>query len=185
VFSIFDLEVSSDDLVNTDFWVGVPLSARWDVFSLTIRPHHQSSHLGDEYLLRDRGERIDISYEGVDGIASLDLWSWGRIYGGAGYLLNREPDDLSRHYVQAGFELTSPWLLFGAIRPLAMFDAQRRKAPGHDTDYSARVGVQLENPRLGSRRLQLLAEYYKGRNPNGQFFTRRLEYVGVGLHFHY
>ncbi len=53
VFSIFDLDSDSYDLVNSDYWVGLPVSARWGGFSFTVRPYHQSSHLGDEYLLRD------------------------------------------------------------------------------------------------------------------------------------
>jgi hypothetical protein len=184
VFSIFDLDSDSNDLINTDFWVGIPLSARWGFFSFTIRPHHQSSHLGDEYLLRGPADRIDISFEAVDGILSFDLWTWGRIYGGGGYLVDRDPETLGRKYVQAGVELNGP-LWFGVFRPIAMGDFQRRENSDWRTDYSARAGIQFESRRLGRRRLQLLAEYYKGRNPNGQFFDRRIEYAGVGLHLHF
>jgi hypothetical protein len=184
IFSIFDLDSSSSDLVNTDFWVGLPLSARWGLLSLTVRPHHQSSHLGDEYLLRGGTDRIDISFEAVDGILSVDLWSWGRIYGGGGYLVDRDPESLERKYVQTGVELNGP-LWFGVFRAIAAGDFQRREASEWRTDYSARAGIQFENSRLGRRRIQLLAEYYKGRNPNGQFFDRELEYFGVGLHAHF
>jgi hypothetical protein len=75
--------------------------------------------------------------------------------------------------------------MFGAIRPVVLFDAKRWEEPDWETDYSGRVGLQFENSRLGQRRLQLLAEYHKGRNPNGQFFARRIEYFGVGFHFYY
>ena len=184
VFSIFDLDSDSNDLVNSDFWVGVPISARWGLFSLTIRPHHQSSHLGDEFLLRGDTDRIDISYEAVDGILSFDLWSWGRIYGGGGYLVDRDPESLGRKYTQLGVELTGP-LMFGFMRLIAAGDAQRREGTDWRTDYSARAGIQFERGTYTGRRLQLVGEYYKGQNPNGQFFDRRLEYAGVGLHFYY
>ncbi len=62
---------------------------------------------------------------------------------------------------------------------------QRHEEADWDTDYSLRAGLQFENRRLGGRRLQLLGEYYRGRNPNGQFFAREIEYLGVGLFFHY
>jgi len=184
VFSIFDLDSDSNDLINTDFWVGIPLSARWNFFSMTIRPHHQSSHLGDEFLLRGGADRIDISFEAVDGLISIDLWKWGRIYGGGGYLVDRDPETLARKYVQTGVELDGP-LWFGFLRPIAAGDFQRREDSDWRTDYSARAGIQFENRRLGKRRIQLLAEYYKGRNPNGQFFDRRIEYFGLGLHVHF
>jgi hypothetical protein len=184
VFSIFDLDAPSNDLINTDFWVGIPISARWGIFSFTIRPHHQSSHLGDEYLLRGPTDRMDLSYEAVDGILSFDLWEWGRIYGGGGYLVDRDPETLGRKYTQLGVELTSP-LMFRHMRFIASGDMQRREHTDWRTDYSARAGIQFESRRFGGRRLQLVAEYYNGQNPNGQFFERQIEYYGAGIHFHY
>jgi hypothetical protein len=185
VFSIFDLEVSSLDLVNTDFFVGIPVAARWGPVSMMVRPYHQSSHLGDEFLLRDRTERIDVSFEAVDALLSIDLWTWGRIYGGAGILVHRKPDDIERRSVQAGIELASPWAFFsGRVRPFAALDVQRAEENDYRSDYSARVGFQLENPRLlRGRRLQLYGEYFKGFSPNGQFFTRQIEYFGGGFQF--
>jgi hypothetical protein len=185
VFSIFDLEVSSLDLVNSDFFVALPVSARWGPVSFMVRPLHQSSHLGDEFLLRDRTERIDVSFEAVDALLSIDLWSWGRLYGGAGILVHRKPDDIERRSVQAGIELTSPWAFFsGRVRPFAALDVQRAEENEYASDYSARVGFQLENPRLlRGRRLQLFGEYFQGFSPNGQFFSRRIEYFGGGFQF--
>jgi hypothetical protein len=184
VFSIFDLEASSLDLVNSDFFAAFPVSARWSGLSFTLRPYHQSSHLGDEYLLRDRVERIDVSVEGVDLLASLDLWGWGRLYGGGGLLLNRDPDVLERRSVQAGIELVSPWALFGTARPMAALDVQRSEENDWSSDYSGRLGLQIENQQIArGRRLQVYAEYYKGFSPNGQFFQRRIEYLGGGLNF--
>jgi hypothetical protein len=51
-------------------------------------------------------------------------------------------------------------------------------------DLSARVGVQLDGV-LASRNLQILLEYFRGRSPNGQFFTDKVEYFGLGAHFHF
>jgi hypothetical protein len=185
VYSIFDLEVSSLDLVNSDFFVALPVSARWGPVSMMVRPLHQSSHLGDEFLLRDRTERIDVSFEAVDALLSIDLGTFGRLYGGAGILVHRKPDDIKRRSVQAGIELTSPWAFFsGRVRPFAALDVQRAEENEYRSDYSARVGFQLENPRLlRGRRLQLFGEYYKGFSPNGQFFTRQIEYFGGGFQF--
>jgi hypothetical protein len=187
VFSIFDLDADSLDLVNSDFSVGVPVTARFGPFSLLVRGYHQSSHLGDEYLLRNRVQRINLQFEAVDGIASLDLGGWGRLYGGGGYLVHREPEDLEPRYVQAGVELASPWAFFGdRVRPVAALDTQRREEADWRTDYSVRAGFQLESPeRFGRRRLLLLAEYYDGRSPNGQFFEREIEFFGVGAHFQF
>jgi hypothetical protein len=42
---------------------------------------HQSSHLGDEFVLRTRLERVNLSYEGVDLKLSYDLSYGFRICG--------------------------------------------------------------------------------------------------------
>jgi hypothetical protein len=48
-----------------------------------------------------------------------------------------------------------------------------------------RAGFQFEHVRVLDRRVQLLAEYYTGRSPNGQFFLQRVETVGLGLHVYF
>ena len=184
VFSIFDLDSDSHDLINADYWFGVPFTARWGWFSAMLRVYHQSSHLGDEFLLRHQTNRVNLSYEAVDLIPSIDLWNWGRIYGGYGYLFSRDPSDLKPAYWQLGGELKSPVAFFGWLRPIAALDMKRTQEQGWSTDYSARAGIQFENEKIfKSRRLLLLAEYYKGHSPNGQFFDDRIQFWGVGLHF--
>jgi uncharacterized protein DUF1207 len=184
VFSIFDLDSKSHDLVNADYFFGVPFSARWGWFSAMLRVYHQSSHLGDEFLLETHTPRINLSYEAVDLTPSVDLWSWGRLYLGGGYLFDRDPSELKPKYVQAGAELKSPVAFWGWLRPVAALDCKRFEEQHWSTDYSARAGFQFENAKIfKSRRMLLLGEYYKGFSPNGQFLDRRIEFFGVGVHF--
>lgn len=185
VFSIFDLEAPSLDLVNSDFSVGLLGSFRRKGFSALLRVYHQSSHLGDEYLLRSRVQRINLSYEVVDALLSHELWKAIRVYGGGGLLVHRDPPDLKRGLLQAGVELTSPWAAWNALRPLAGLDLQFRQESDWRTDLSLRGGVQIESPSLERLRVQILLEYFNGRSPNGQFFERNVEYVGLGAHFHF
>ena len=51
VLAQFNLDSDSMDLVNADFIIGLPLSYRNGPWSARARIYHQSSHLGDEYLL--------------------------------------------------------------------------------------------------------------------------------------
>jgi hypothetical protein len=187
VFSIFDLDADSLDLVNADYWIGFPIGARWGPVALTVRPYHQSSHLGDEFLLRTRTNRINLSFEAIDALLGVDLWSFGRIYGGGGYMVHTDPSDLKRGYAQGGLELISPWALFGGtFRPLAVVDVEWRGEQQWHPDYSTRAGFRIEKPSLlGSHRLYLLYEYYNGRSPNGQFFERRIREMGLGLHLEF
>jgi hypothetical protein len=61
VFSVFDLDTHSLDLVNTDVWVGPSLSLRRGPLSGQVRFYHQSSRLGDECILRSRVDRVNLS----------------------------------------------------------------------------------------------------------------------------
>lgn len=183
VFSIFDLESDSFDLINADYLFGLPLSYRYGPFSAFARFVHRSSHLGDEFVLRDRVERINLSYEAIDAILSYELLDAVRVYGGGGGIVRSDPD-LDPLFAQAGLEITSPDPLIGNILyPIAAFDFQAAEELDWDQNYSVRAGLELRTEFLEERSLQLLLEYFNGRSPNGQFFNRDLEYYGVGLHF--
>jgi len=186
VFSIFDLDAESHDLVNADYFVALPLSLKKNNFSAMTRIFHQSSHLGDEFLINDRTQqRINLSYEGVDTLLSYHLPYGFRLYGGGGYLFDRDPSDLKPWIAQSGLEFNShnAWWN-GALRPIAAVDVQSREESDWRADVSLRAGFQFENPDFLSRKLKLMFEYYKGRSPNGQFYIREVEeFFGIGLHF--
>jgi hypothetical protein len=187
VFSIFDIDAESFDLINADYFVAGVLAYRLGGFSAMGRLFHQSSHLGDEFLLRrSRVERINLSYEGVDAKVSYEAFGDVlRLYGGAGYLVHREPATLDPWSLQYGVEFRSPWPgPRAAFRPIAAADVQYREENDFSADLSVRAGVQFTGV-LPSRDVQLLLEYFNGRSPNGQFFRRKIDYLGIGVHFHF
>jgi len=185
VFSIFDLDGPSSDLINADYIVGIPVTYRLGNFSALARVFHQSSHLGDEFLLRNRVDRINLSYETVDLKLSYEVTKSLRIYGGGGYSFHREPRELAPWSAQSGVEVRSPWtLLDGRLRPLAALDLQHREENDWQTDLSLRVGIQFEKLPFFGRKLQLMLEYFNGHSPNGQFYRDKIEYLGVGIHLY-
>jgi hypothetical protein len=183
VFSIFDLDSQSFDLVNSDFFAGLHATYRIGDLSTFFRVLHQSSHLGDEFLLRNRIDRINLSFEGLDLKLSYGLFDWLRLYGGGAYLFHRDPSDLKPWSTQGGFELQTPWRFWGdSTRFVTALDLQNREENKWSTEVSVRSGLQFERPQRFGRRISLLFEYYKGHSPNGQFFNRKVEYFGPGLH---
>jgi Protein of unknown function (DUF1207) len=185
VFSLFDLDAPSSDLVNTDYIVGFPFAYRARNFSALARFYHQSSHLGDEFLIENRVERVNLSYEAIDLRLSYEVTDWLRLYGGGGYIVRGDPSDLEPWSTQAGFELRSPRAFFGGtLRPLGALDTQYREQNNWHTDLSVRAGVQFEQLAILDRRIQLLLEYFNGYSPNGQFYRDKIEYIGLGLHLY-
>ena len=188
VFSIFNMGTPSMDLVNADYTVGLLTSYRTGPFSGFLRLHHQSSHLGDEFILNSQTpvNRVNLSFEELDLKLSYELTSWLRIYGGGGMLVVRDPSYLQRGTSQVGTELTSPWTFWGGkVRPVAYADFQANERSNWRVASSVMAGLQFENARIGDRKLQVLAEYFGGPSPNGQFYTQNTEWFGLGVHLYY
>jgi hypothetical protein len=180
VFSIFDLDAESYDLVNTDFWIGPTLSVRRGPLSAQVRVYHQSSHLGDEFLLRNRARRVNLSYEGVDLLVSAQVHPALRVYAGGGMIVHDTPD-LDPWSAQVGAELRSPVAFVGdRVRPIAGFDFQARQENDWREEFAAAGGLELANAESPRVRIQLLASWFKGNSPNGQFFQRRIESISAG-----
>ena len=193
VFAQFDLGAPSYDLLNADYVIGVPLTIRRGRGSLRLRLYHQSSHLGDEYLLREpaaRRDRENLSFESAEAIVSVDAGPL-RLYGGGEKLLNREPAELAGTVAHAGAEFRPmvqvlPLGNLGGFRFLAATDVKSSKEHDWKPSVSARAGFEYDRARGAEppgRRWGVFAEYYEGPSPYGQFFRERVRYSGVGVHF--
>ena len=107
------------------------------------------------------------------------------MYGGAGYIVRSDPDDLKPWSTQMGLEARTPHAYFGGtLRPIAAVDIQYREQNDWNADISVRAGVQLEKVSVFDRKIQFLAEYFNGYSPNGQFYRDKVEYIGLGVHLY-
>ncbi|MEO8603902.1 MAG: DUF1207 domain-containing protein [bacterium] len=181
VFAIFDLDSASFDLVNADYFVALPISYAIGNWSVMGRVLHQSSHLGDEYLLTHNVERINLSYEAIDVLASYETDFGLRTYGGAGYIFDADPSGLGRWSLQGGLEyLGEPFDIGIPARAVAALDLQLHEEGGWQPNVSPNVGLQLGNWRGGQRNLRILLQYFNGDSVNGQFLDQHIQYIGLG-----
>ena len=105
-----------------------------------------------------------------------------RLYGGGSSLIRKSPDDLDPFGLQAGADYRSPRPVLTAITyPVAGVDVRSFQETDWDASVSLKGGIELRNGFLSGTRVQLLAEYFNGRSPNGQFYDREVEFFGVGL----
>lgn len=178
VFSIFDQGAESNDLLNTDFLVALPLTYREDAWSVRSRIFHISSHLGDEFILNNNvNERFDLSFEAIDTIVSHE-WERLRLYGGGGYII-RTTAGLDRGLAQAGAEYRTN----DVIGDLDLsFAADLKALEGLDWTINQTYQAALIFTR-NQREIRFLLEYYTGKSPNGQFIFNRLDYFGFGMQF--
>jgi hypothetical protein len=153
--------------------------------------HHLSSHLGDEYLLREHPVRLNVSYDAVQLLLARELGPW-RVYGGADYVFVHAPEPLKDGVLDGGVEYRRPAPLFPAgareaARLVAALDVQSWQRGGWTLGWSARAGIEVgpRGPADGGlgRTWSLLLEGYRGPTPFGQFYEETLSYLGIGLHF--
>jgi hypothetical protein len=184
IFAQFDLGAASNDLINADYLIGLPLTFRRSGFSTRLRLYHQSSHLGDEYLLRSEEiDRENLSFESVELIVSQEMGPL-RIYVGGERIFRREPDRLPSELFHGGAELRSG--RGGPFQLVSGVDVKTTDLHDWSPALSGRLG--LEMARSGAdghpaRLVTLMLELYQGPSPYGQFFQDDISYVGVGLHF--
>lgn len=185
LFGLFNLEAESFDLINADYTVGFPLTWRHGKTSGRLRLYHQSSHLGDEFILNAAPERINLSFESLEALLAYDFGPF-RIYGGGEVLLHREPADLDRLMAHAGVEYFSaqPAPLLPGLRgrPFIGLDIKSYQEHIWNLDSSLRAGLQFDTSR-SDYYLRLLIEGFHGNSPHGQFYPDRISYVGLGVLF--
>ena len=181
LFAQFNMSTPSHDLINADYTIGIPVTYRHGDDSLRFRVYHQSSHLGDEFLLSGTApKRVNLSYEALELIYSRE-WRGLRVYGGGEYLIHKEPAELRPMIAHWGVEYrySDPILLGG--RPIAGVDMKSLQEHKWAIDISAMAGLEFGSPSLGHRSLRIMAEWYKGFDPRGQFYNRKVEYYGLGV----
>jgi hypothetical protein len=191
VFAQFDMRTPSNDLLNADYLIGVPLTYRRGAFAARARLYHQSSHLGDEYLLDTQPPpvRVNLSFEAVELLLAGEAGPL-RIYGGGEYIVRRAPADLKRGLLHGGVEFRQPGQLFrigavGRARVIAALDVRSWQQQNWRPGWSGRGGLEIAPSGGGDagQRLALLLHVYDGPSPYGQFYLTEVRSIGFGAHF--
>ena len=183
IFAQFDLGAPSNDLINADYVLGFPLTFRRRGFSFRAKLYHQSSHLGDEYLLRSEEiVRENLSFESIEFLVSQEI-SAVRLYVGAEKIFRREPDELPDSLFHTGLELRSGRAR--KVQLVAGVDVKTTELHDWSPAVSGRAGFEFGRPGPGDhpgRLIMLLFEWYEGPSPYGQFFQDDINYIGAGIH---
>jgi hypothetical protein len=184
VFAQFNMDDNSD-LINADYIIGFPLSYRNGSWSARARLFHQSSHLGDEFLLNPqrpdlRATRLNLSYEAIELLGAFE-WKGLQFTAGPTYIIHTD-SDLKRYSVQAGIDYQSRKPVFKpTMRLFASVMFNTWEETDWNTDLNIKAGINIRSPYAEKRAIQIFGEYYHGNLPFGQFYELRAEYYGVGI----
>jgi hypothetical protein len=182
----FNLDASSKDLMNADYFVGVPFSYRKGAMSYRVLLYHQSSHLGDEFLLHAAPTRMEFSYEALNAIQSYEWREWRGYYGGEA-MLRKEPNSLKTWTVQGGIEFHGASPVWGRGFPVAGLDVKSTQEHDWAINISLVAGLEFKGSPHNDRHIRVVLEAYQGHNPHGQFYTEntRIQFHGIGVQMGY
>jgi Protein of unknown function (DUF1207) len=177
VFSLFNMDEHSNDLINSDFIYGFSAIYKNENYLNRLRLYHSSSHLGDEFILANPDtRRSNTSYETLESISAYYYKDF-RFYGGPGVVVRSEEVD-NRFSAQWGVEYRKD------IGKKAQFifagdflSAGRRS---WTVNQSYRMGFAFPGP--GSKEVRLVAEFAKGFWPEGEFAEERTTIFGAGFY---
>ncbi|MFP4158860.1 MAG: DUF1207 domain-containing protein [Desulfobacterales bacterium] len=185
LFSQFDMETSSYNLLNSDYTIGALLTYRYRQFALRLRAYHQSSHLGDEEAKKNP-ELLETAtgfdYEAVDLLAAWNPDKF-KLYAGPHFLVKRNPSDIDRWGYQAGVEYRGTKEIILGSFPVAGIDIKGFQDINWTPAYSLKAGVDFQNLGTSGRSIQIMAEYYNGFIPFGHYYDYDMESYGLGVYF--
>lgn len=189
-FGIFDAELESTPLLNTDYYVALPLTYAVESWAFRLRVWHISSHLGDEFMANNPGfARLNLSKEALDFYASYQMTCAIRYYAGAGYIFH-EDEEFEREdvYLEYGTELRL-WgcqdrcdRVYGTPF-FAMHFRHWHDPVVDDWDNNRTFALGYEWSKLSGigRKMRLFLEYHEGFSLEGQFSRVKTEYLAFKL----
>ncbi len=175
---------NEQDVVSTDFRFGIPLTHAFGAFEAKLAYYHLSSHLGDEFLLKNPGiRRVNYSRDAfVLGLAAYAT-DHVRFYGEAGYSFANSGGSEPWEF-QFGAELSpvTPNYVQGA--PFAAVNAHLREEVDFSGTLTVQAGWQWRG--YGSHHLfRLGAQYLTGKSPQFQFHRNNEEQIAFALWYDY
>lgn len=172
------------DMIDADYFFGIPISWRWGNWSVRTRLYHESSHLGESVFIDDAiRARKKRTYDSVDLLSAYDNRVF-RLYAGVEYMLS--------HYLEIepwgghlGAEYHGQSMMGNVVRPVAGVDVKAWEEYDYEPDVSIKAGLSFGARDYRQHHLQVMLEWYDGHANAGVFFEEEIRYIAVGLYFGY
>ncbi len=189
VWAIFEARAKSLSLINADYYIALPLTYINGKFSSRLRIYHESSHLGDEFLLEhEHIKRLNPSMEVVD--LSLAYEFNNRFTGFVGYSKVIRSDDsykIKPNGIYYGFNYYLDFYKINLCNleasPYVAVYFMNMEDNHWKLDSSAAIGYQWD--KLYGHKFRIYIEGHKGFSPDGQFSKKRTQYIALKISYGY
>jgi len=181
-FTIKKLEENTylGEMVNADYKVSFLTNYRYRSLSLRLRFFHKSSHLSDDYILRNgiTGPNPGtLNYEQLDLTGSYQFRDF-RIYGGLGMVIT--PNAVRAPFSsQFGFFFRKNEKKVEKVRFICGADIKIFQENNYAPNIRTGLGIEFGNP--DKSHLGLLLEYYNGHLPYSVLEYNKVSWLGVSL----
>jgi hypothetical protein len=179
------------EMVNADYFAGIPLTYAFDRWSFRMRIYHISSHLGDEFMVNHKkyccgNKRKNPSFEAIDFFTSYQFSSHLRGYFGPGVIIHSDRSfKLKPLYVEYGAELRlfGRKLYYHRLYGTPFFAVHLENWQQHhwDLDITYKLGYELSKLQGVGRKVRFYIDYHQGFSYEGQFFNKRVKYGEAGF----
>jgi hypothetical protein len=189
VFTQFEWETVADEqqrnLINTDYRIAFSYIHQNTKRTWRIRFFHVSSHLGDDYLIRNQVRHYStnkVNYEQLDINYFKQLNPHVRLYLGAGSVVR--PNSLRLPFsFQAGSHYNSKTAEESGWGWTSGFFLKNFQ----ETDFTPNLKLGVGPAYYLSSKaepVRIIIEYYTGYLPYSQYENSRIEWLGMGLYFY-
>jgi hypothetical protein len=181
-FPRLDLE-EERDLVAVDFRAGVPITYGNGPHRTKFAYYHLSSHLGDEFLLKNPTvTRYNYSRDVLVLGQSYYLTPDWRIYGEAGWAFYSDVSGEWEFQFGVDYSPIADWGF--RCSPFVAFNAHLREEVDFGGNLVAQVGWQWRQAESGHL-FRLGLEYFNGKSDQFEFFDRFENKIGLALWYDY
>ncbi|HSX37260.1 MAG TPA: DUF1207 domain-containing protein [Chlamydiales bacterium] len=194
IWSVFNMDPHPDiaggtELVNTDFYAGIPITYAKNKWSFRLRGYHTSAHLGDEFLVNHPGfNRVNPSIEAIDFFISYQAKETIRVYIGPGAIVHSDPSfPWKPMYLEYGTEvrfLGTKFIkqrLYGTLYLTLHFRNMQELDWNFDGTY--RGGYEFSKLQGIGRKFRFYIEYHHGYSYEGQFSKMRDHYMEYNISY--
>ena len=196
IWSVFNLSPSPNpfggtELVNTDFYFGIPITYAKGKWSFRLRGYHISSHLGDEYMQNHPETietRVNPSVEAVDFFSSYQITEAIRLYVGPGAYVHSDPTyRWQPMYIEYGTEARFlGHRFYNQKMHGTLFFAMhwRNLQQLHwNFDGTYRAGYEFSKIQGVGRKFRAWAGYHHGYSLEGQFQKLKTHYWEFDINY--
>ncbi|AKD57352.1 DUF1207 domain-containing protein [Spirosoma radiotolerans] len=165
-------------IMNTDYKISIIYNVRRGENNYRFRVYHISSHLGDDYIYRNKltaPSPNSVNYEQLDATYSRVVDNW-RLYGGLGIVL-RKAEERKLMSAQLGAFYKKPSA--SAARLVGGVDIKFWQQTDFRPGIHGGIGIELGRTQ---NNLTFLLEGYSGFRPYSQYEQQQTSWIGVGLY---